>query len=41
MHHGKSKQQQVIRIFFQDIEEAVVIKQTKNTTFKRNGEGRG
>jgi hypothetical protein len=27
----QSKQQQVIRIFFQDIEEAVVIKQTKKT----------
>jgi hypothetical protein len=28
-------------ILSQDIEEAVVIKQTKKTTFKRNGEGRG
>jgi hypothetical protein len=27
-------------ILSQDIEEAVVIKQTKNTTFKRNGEKR-
>jgi hypothetical protein len=27
-------------ILSQDIEEAVVIKTKKNTTFKRNGEGR-
>jgi hypothetical protein len=28
-------------ILSQDIEEAVVINKPKNTTFKRNGEGRG